>query len=100
MDANLYTGAGKAYYNEKCYHGINQSIGRVIRHINDYAAIILLDSRFRQANHKNVRNIIFRVPRLIISNVYIDCYSENFQKFVRCSILFFFFNLFYSLFKD
>lgn len=32
---------------------VNQSIGRVIRHRNDYAAIALLDKRFSEANIKD-----------------------------------------------
>ncbi|CDH48316.1 atp-dependent rna helicase ddx11-like protein 8-like [Lichtheimia corymbifera JMRC:FSU:9682] len=38
--------AGKEYYENMCMRGVNQSIGRAIRHKNDYATIILLDQRY------------------------------------------------------
>lgn len=38
--------AGQQYYENLCIKGINQSIGRAIRHKGDYAAIVLLDRRF------------------------------------------------------
>jgi chromosome transmission fidelity protein 1 len=39
--------AGQAYYQNLCMKAVNQCIGRAIRHVNDYAAIILIDQRFR-----------------------------------------------------
>ncbi|RUS33181.1 helicase C-terminal domain-containing protein [Jimgerdemannia flammicorona] len=38
--------AAKDYYENLCMRAVNQSIGRAIRHRNDYATIILLDRRF------------------------------------------------------
>ncbi|KAI8641897.1 helicase C-terminal domain-containing protein [Parasitella parasitica] len=38
--------AGAEYYENLCMRGVNQSIGRAIRHRGDYAAIILLDKRY------------------------------------------------------
>lgn len=46
--------AGKFYYENLCIKGVNQSIGRAIRHRNDYAAIVLLDRRYScKSNIKN-----------------------------------------------
>lgn len=39
--------AGQEYYENLCIKGLNQSIGRAVRHKDDYAAIILLDRRFK-----------------------------------------------------
>ncbi|KAG2221187.1 hypothetical protein INT45_000227 [Circinella minor] len=45
--------AGNEYYENLCMRGVNQSIGRAIRHKNDYATIILLDQRY---SHTRIRN--------------------------------------------
>jgi hypothetical protein len=37
---------GQAWYNQSASRAINQAIGRVIRHKNDWGAIFLLDERF------------------------------------------------------
>ncbi|SZF03684.1 unnamed protein product [Blumeria hordei] len=40
------TELGKDFYENACMRAVNQSIGRVIRHKEDYAAILMIDQRF------------------------------------------------------
>ncbi len=37
---------GNEWYRVQAYRGVNQALGRVIRHANDYGAVFLLDARF------------------------------------------------------
>ncbi len=39
---------GSQYYENLCMRAVNQSIGRSIRHKGDFAAIVLIDSRYQQ----------------------------------------------------
>lgn len=43
-------GRGLKWYTIEAIRAVNQAIGRVLRHIADYGAIILLDGRFCEAN--------------------------------------------------
>ena len=51
---------GKTWYEEQAYRAMNQSLGRCIRHKNDYGAIILLDSRFRNPSTRGKLSKWFR----------------------------------------
>ncbi len=46
LDKTLGKRAGQEYFENQCMKAVNQSIGRAIRHRNDYAAIVLLDGRY------------------------------------------------------
>ncbi|MCJ1285066.1 ATP-dependent DNA helicase chl1 [Xylographa opegraphella] len=38
--------AGRQFYENACMRAVNQSVGRAIRHQNDYATIVMLDRRY------------------------------------------------------
>ncbi|KAG9244169.1 helicase C-terminal domain-containing protein [Calycina marina] len=38
--------AGREFYENACMRAVNQSVGRAIRHREDYAAILMIDKRF------------------------------------------------------
>ncbi|GMM54635.1 DNA helicase [Maudiozyma humilis] len=44
--------ATREFYENICMKAVNQSVGRAIRHANDYAAIYLLDKRYNTENIK------------------------------------------------
>ncbi|KAM5579028.1 hypothetical protein ABKV19_009028 [Rosa sericea] len=57
---------GKEYYENLCMKAVNQSIGRAIRHINDYAAILLVDTRYAaDSSTRNFRHPTSKLPQWI-----------------------------------
>ncbi|XP_012254721.2 ATP-dependent DNA helicase DDX11 isoform X2 [Athalia rosae] len=46
LNENMAPNAGSLFYENLCMKAVNQCIGRAIRHINDYAAVVLLDKRY------------------------------------------------------
>ncbi|KAK7294199.1 hypothetical protein RJT34_17085 [Clitoria ternatea] len=57
---------GKEYYENLCMKAVNQSIGRAIRHINDYAAILLVDTRYASDSSKrSFAHPITKLPQWI-----------------------------------
>lgn len=55
--------ASSEYYENLCMKAVNQSIGRAIRHINDYATVLLLDARYQR------QNVLQKLPDWIRSNL-------------------------------
>jgi chromosome transmission fidelity protein 1 len=47
---SVQAGSADKLYEAMCMKAVNQSIGRAIRHKDDYAAIVLMDARYKQAN--------------------------------------------------
>ncbi len=45
---------GQRWYSLSGGRSVNQAIGRVVRHVGDHGAIILLDDRFAKDNNKNM----------------------------------------------
>lgn len=75
---------GREWYNQQATRAVNQAIGRVIRHAQDYGAIILLDERFSWSSNKAgisawLREQIF-VPK---SAAPFDEYSKHLTGFFK-----------------
>ncbi|XP_054168396.1 ATP-dependent DNA helicase DDX11-like [Oppia nitens] len=73
--------SGNEFYENLCLKAVNQSIGRAIRHKNDFAVIVLLDSRYRYKE-----NIKQGLPDWISSRI-ISC--DNFAKALSSAKQFF-----------
>jgi len=49
----LATLSGKDWYSQQATRAVNQAIGRVIRHVQDYGSIILVDERYSWASNRS-----------------------------------------------
>ncbi|KAL1138858.1 hypothetical protein AAG570_008920 [Ranatra chinensis] len=50
LERHVGVGAGRIHYENLCMKAVNQSIGRAVRHIGDYAAMLLVDHRYAKEN--------------------------------------------------
>lgn len=49
LDESGHSFSSSEYYENLCMKAVNQCIGRAIRHIGDYASVLLIDERYQQA---------------------------------------------------
>ncbi|KAJ9588735.1 hypothetical protein L9F63_017970 [Diploptera punctata] len=52
LNTHVSSTAGNTHYENLCMKAVNQSIGRAVRHKNDYAAVLLLDQRYTRPHTK------------------------------------------------
>ena len=74
--------AGRDFYENLCMKAVNQSIGRSIRHKDDFASIVLIDRRFHS---QHIRN---RLPKWILAriqsgNATADAFGTAYLELVR-----------------
>lgn len=62
---------------------VNQSIGRAVRHINDYATILLLDERYDRPKIKSA------IPDFIRSSLKVSNFHETFEQVSKVGSLLF-----------
>ncbi|CDO98038.1 unnamed protein product [Coffea canephora] len=61
---------GRQYYENICMKAVNQSIGAAIRHINDYAAILLVDARYASdPSRRSFSHVCDKLPQWIRSHL-------------------------------
>ncbi|KAA8907495.1 hypothetical protein TRICI_004971 [Trichomonascus ciferrii] len=75
--------AAKDFYENLCLRAVNQSIGRAIRHANDYASIILIDQRY------NTHRIQKKLPAWIRKKLPQPPYNASFPEVVKSTSSFF-----------
>ncbi|CAI2375692.1 unnamed protein product [Moneuplotes crassus] len=66
--------SGRDWYNQECSRAVNQAIGRVIRHINDYGLILLVDRRYGNYKAKQERSKWLRDRQVVFED-----FEEAFQ---------------------
>jgi chromosome transmission fidelity protein 1 len=64
--------AGREFYENACMRAVNQSVGRAIRHREDYAAILMVDKRFSNSRVKG------KLPGWIREGLVNDAGEKNF----------------------
>jgi len=74
--------AGRDFYENACMRAVNQSIGRAIRHQQDYAVIVLLDQRY------SVSRITTKLPKWIRDSV-VNGEQKPFVELMRSTGTFF-----------
>ena len=80
-DKNIKKLSGAEWYNQNAIKCVNQALGRVIRHSNDYGCMLLIDSRYQQNNNRFLISKWIRDQAIIYNNKNNDKLISNIQKF-------------------
>ena len=83
--------SGSEWYSQNAIKCVNQSLGRVIRHSNDYGAMILIDTRYQYIVRKNYISLWMRNKCKIYNNkninksFFVDMkkFYENVEEFIK-----------------
>ncbi|CAG9532995.1 unnamed protein product [Cercopithifilaria johnstoni] len=81
MESEFGPRSGVEYYETKCMHAVNQCIGRVIRHRNDYAAIVLIDLRYK--SKRIVKDLPSWIQRRLYNTTDLSDGIQHLQRFFR-----------------
>ena len=73
--------SGSEWYNQNALKCVNQALGRVIRHSNDYGCMLLVDSRYQQNNNKCLISKWIRDLNIIYNNGNNGNLISNIKKF-------------------
>ncbi len=80
-DKNIKKLSGSEWYNQNAIKCVNQALGRVIRHSNDYGCMLLIDSRYQQNSNKYLISKWIRDLSIIYNNRNNDNLLSNTEKF-------------------
>ena len=73
--------SGSEWYNQNALKCVNQALGRVIRHSNDYGCMLLVDSRYQQNSNKYLISKWIRDMCIIYNNRNNGNLISNIKKF-------------------
>ncbi|XP_013190361.1 ATP-dependent DNA helicase DDX11 [Amyelois transitella] len=79
LDRTVGPNAGHVYYENLCMKAVNQCIGRAVRHINDYASVLLVDERYSRT--QTINSLPSFVQRSLVSNCNFGNTMGNIVKF-------------------
>ena len=82
-DKNIKKLSGSEWYNQNAIKCVNQALGRVIRHSNDYGCMLLIDSRYQQNNNRYLISKWIRDECIIYNDKNNDNLISNVDKFFK-----------------
>jgi chromosome transmission fidelity protein 1 len=74
-DVGAIGAAGRKLYTNLCMQAVNQCVGRAIRHVHDYAAIVCVDARYCSGSDRDSDGIVAKLP-VWVTRRWTDCPSS------------------------